>query len=155
MTETLVLREARRDDVPAVVRMLIDDELSRGRENIDGDQIPQLYFDAFDAMAKSGNNRIFVAERDGEIVGTFQFTLLRGLVRRGALRGQIEAVRVAGQHRGQGIGRDMMRAAIEMARAQGCVLVQLTTDKSRKDAHRFYERLGFTATHEGMKLPLG
>jgi GNAT superfamily N-acetyltransferase len=154
MTAKLILRDARRDEVPEIVRMLVDDELGRGREALEGETVPQVYYDAFDAMATTRFNRLLVAERGGEIVGTLQLTFLHGLRRRGALRAQIEAVRVAGGHRGEGVGQDMMLAAIDMARAAGCALVQLTTDKSRKDAHRFYERLGFEASHVGMKLML-
>jgi len=95
-----------------------------------------------------------VAERDGQIVGTLQLSFLPGLARRGALRAQIEAVRVAQGERGSGLGAAMMGWAIEEARRRGCALVQLTTDKSRADAHRFYARLGFVASHEGMKLAL-
>ncbi len=95
-----------------------------------------------------------MAEQDGQIVGTMQLSFLPGLARRGALRAQIEAVRVAQSQRGSGLGAAMMGWAIEEARRRGCALVQLTTDKSRTDAHRFYARLGFVATHEGMKLAL-
>ena len=95
-----------------------------------------------------------MAEADGRIAGTMQLSFLPGLARRGALRAQIEAVRVAGSQRGSGLGGAMLRWAIGEARRRGCALVQLTTDKSRADAHRFYERLGFVASHEGMKLDL-
>jgi GNAT superfamily N-acetyltransferase len=95
-----------------------------------------------------------VAERHGEVVGTLQLSLLPGLSRRGALRAQIEGVRVARTARGLGLGPVLMGWAIEEARRRGCVLVQLTSDKARPDAHRFYDRLGFVATHEGYKLPL-
>jgi GNAT superfamily N-acetyltransferase len=97
---------------------------------------------------------LFVAEADGEIIGTFQLYFLPGLARVGALRAEIEAVHVADSHQRRGIGRRMMAAAIGLARERGCTMVQLTTDKSRTDAHRFYESLGFVASHEGMKLML-
>ncbi|HKD89893.1 MAG TPA: GNAT family N-acetyltransferase, partial [Streptosporangiaceae bacterium] len=97
---------------------------------------------------------LVVAEQAGEIVGTMQLSFLPGLARRGALRAQIEAVRVAESNQGSGLGSAMIGWAIDEARRRGCALVQLTTDKSRRDAHRFYQRLGFVASHEGMKLAL-
>lgn len=147
----LVLRKAWREDVPAIVAMLADDELGASRER-PGDPAP--YYAAFDEIVRDPNNLILVADCGGEVVGSLQLNILRGLSRMGAKRAQIEAVRVAGTQRGKGFGEKIIRAAIERAREEGCVLVQLTTDKTRKDAHRFYERLGFKATHEGMKLSL-
>lgn len=152
MTE-LVLRTPARDEVPAIVGMLADDALGQSRESVTGG-IPQLYYDAFDEIAAEPNDRLLIAEQDSEIVGTLQLTFIRGLSRRGAKRCLIEAVRVASGHRGRGLGEEMTRAVIEMARGEGCAMVQLTTDKRRKDAHRFYERLGFVASHEGMKLDI-
>jgi GNAT superfamily N-acetyltransferase len=150
----LTLRDATRADVPAIVRMLADDALGRGREML-SDPLPPSYYAAFDALAADRNNRLMIAEQDGAIVGTFQLTFISGLSRQGARRALIEAVRVARERRGSGLGEQMIRAAIAIARKEGCALMQLTTDKSRKDAHRFYERLGFVASHEGMKLELG
>lgn len=147
----VTLRKARREDVPVIVAMLADDALGATRERLD-DLAP--YYAAFDGIDRDPNNLILVATKGREIIGSLQLNILRGLSRRGAKRAQIEAVRVASAHRGKGYGERIIRAAIEMARGEGCVLVQLTTDKSRKDAHRFYERLGFHATHEGMKLSL-
>ncbi|PWB63231.1 MAG: GNAT family N-acetyltransferase [Bradyrhizobiaceae bacterium] len=147
----LVLRDARRDEVTAIVRMLADDALGAARERLDD---PQPYLAAFDRIAQDANNRLLVAEQDGELVGTLQLTVLHGLSRRGATRALIEAVRVAAPWRGKGVGRRMIEGAIEIARAEGCAMVQLTSDKSRSDAHRFYESLGFVASHEGMKLAL-
>jgi GNAT superfamily N-acetyltransferase len=112
------------------------------------------YQQAFAAIDGDSAHLLVVAEADAEIVATFQLSFLPGLARRGALRAQIEAVRVRGDYRGRGLGEAMMAWAIEEARRQGCALVQLTTDKSRPAAHRFYERLGFVASHEGMKLAL-
>jgi GNAT superfamily N-acetyltransferase len=148
---TVTLRPAKREEVPAIVAMLADDELGGGREAASD---PQIYYDAFDEMAKEPNNRLLVAEQNGELVGTLQITFIRGLSRKGAKRAQIEAVRVASNHRGKGLGHEIFVAAIELARKEGCSLVQLTTDKKRADAHRFYEQLGFVASHEGMKLAL-
>ena len=153
MNGQVILREARRDEVAAIVAMLADDMLGSSRE-VTREPLPESYFSAFDALARDPNNRLLIAERDGEIVGTLQITFIHGLSRQGARRALIEAVRVATPYRGKGIGEEIIRAAIEMAREAGCAMVQLTTDKSRKDAHRFYERLGFIASHEGMKLML-
>ena len=149
----LTLRPARRGDVRAIVAMLADDALGGTREDV-SEPLPQAYCDAFAEMARDPNNRLLIAEMDGAVVGTLQMTFIRGLSRQGMRRALIEAVRVAASHRGTGIGARIVRAAIDLARAEGCGMVQLTTDKSRKDAHRFYERLGFTASHEGMKLML-
>jgi GNAT superfamily N-acetyltransferase len=147
----VTLRKARQEDISAIVAMLADDALGSTRESPND---LTVYYKAYDAIEHDPNNLILVAESDGEIVGTLQLNILRGLARKGATRAQIEAVRVSSAHRGHGFGEKIFRAAIEMARAEGCALVQLTTDKNRKDAHRFYERLGFQATHEGMKLSL-
>jgi GNAT superfamily N-acetyltransferase len=105
-------------------------------------------------MQASRTNVTYVAELDGRVVGTFMLTCIRHLLRQGSLIAQIEAVRVDAPMRGRGLGAEMMRWAIEEARRRGCSRVQLTTNNVRKDAHRFYERLGFRATHLGMKLPL-
>ncbi len=147
----VVLRRARREDIPAIVAMLADDALGGTRESTD-DLSP--YYAAYDEIGDDPNNLLLVAESGGHIVGTLQVNILRGLARKAAKRAQIEAVRVSSAYRGRGFGEQIFRAAIAMARQQGCALVQLTTDKSRKDAHRFYERLGFQSTHEGMKLDL-
>lgn len=148
---TVTLRLAKREEVPAIVAMLADDGLGRGREALSD---LAIYYDAFDEMAQEPNNRLLVAEQNGDLVGTLQVTFIRGLSRKGVRRAQIEAVRVAASHRGQGLGRAIFTAAIALARQEGCSLVQLTTDKARGDAHRFYAQLGFVASHEGMKLAL-
>ena len=153
MSATVTLRDARRDDVAVIVAMLADDTLGAARE-VTSEPLPQSYYDAFAALARDPNNRLLIAECRGETVGTLQITFIHGLSRRGARRALIEAVRVAAPQRGKGIGAEIIRAAIEIARHEGCAIVQLTTDKSRTDAHRFYERLGFVASHEGMKLML-
>ena len=144
---------ARRDDVPAIVRLLADDALGATREHPE-EPLAQAYWDAFDAMEAQDGNELLVAEVDGAIVGSLQLTIIPGLSRGGMKRGQLEEVRVSSLHRGLGIGEVLARAAIERARAQGCRLVQLTTDRTRVEAHRFWERLGFEASHVGMKLPL-
>jgi GNAT superfamily N-acetyltransferase len=153
MSGQIILRDARRDEVAAIVAMLADDMLGGLRE-VTTEPLPQSYYDAFNALARDPNNRLLIAERGGETVGTLQLTFIHGLSRQGAKRALIEAVRVAAPFRGKGLGEEIIRAAVEIARQAGCSMVQLTTDKSRKDAHRFYERLGFVASHEGMKLTL-
>jgi len=147
------IRVARREDVPAIVRLLADDALGASREQ-PAEPLAQEYWDAFDAMAKQTGNEVLVADLKGDVVGCLQLTIIPGLSRFGRTRGQIEGVRVSSRHRGKRIGETLMLAAIERSREQGCKLVQLTSDKSRVDARRFYERLGFQATHLGMKLSL-
>jgi len=155
MTETnsMTLREAQRDDMPRIVALLADDPIGASREAL-ADPLPDVYTRAFEAIEASPDNTIIVGERDGEVIACLQLTIIPGLGRKGVLRAQIEAVRVASSERGNGLGERLMRHAVELASIRGCGLVQLTTDKERGDAHRFYERLGFVATHEGMKLVL-
>ncbi len=150
----LSFREARREDLPAIVAMLADDGLGGGRETVLADGVDPTYAAAFDQMAQQAGNRLIVAEQDGELVGTMQFLVIPGLSRQGATRAQIEAVRVARKMRGQGIGDALLRHAIAEARAAGCKLIQLTSDKRRGRAHIFYERVGFVATHVGFKMDL-
>jgi GNAT superfamily N-acetyltransferase len=109
---------------------------------------------AFDALACDPHHRLIVAEIDGEVVGTMQITFLPGLANNGLWRGQIENVHVRADRRGRGYGGEMVQWAIARCREQGCGIAQLTSNKLRTDAHRFYERLGFTKSHEGFKLPL-
>jgi GNAT superfamily N-acetyltransferase len=146
------LRRATSDDVPALVALLADDDLGRGREEPEADLAP--YRRAFALVDADAAHLLVVAETGAAVVGTLQLSVLPGLSRRGALRAQLEAVRVARGSRGTGLGAALVGWAVEEARRRGCALVQLTTDKSRTDAHRFYARLGFVASHEGMKLDL-
>ena len=147
----LIMRPARRDEVPRIVALLAEDPLGAAREDL-SEPLSQAYYRAFDSMAASPDNEMLVAEVDGKIVGCLQLTYIPGLSRHGALRGQIESVRVSAEARGSGYGRRMFEWAIARCREKGCKTVQLTTDKSRSDAHRFYGSLGFVASHEGMKL---
>ena len=147
----MIFREAVRRDLPAIIALLADDVLGKARDH---DVVDVQYETAFDAISADSRNFLIVADDGGSVVGCFQLTYIPGLGRHGAERCQIEAVRVSSGMRGRGLGRDMMTWAIAQARSRGCALVQLTTDKTRLDAHRFYERLGFTASHEGMKLAL-
>ncbi|MEU8002480.1 GNAT family N-acetyltransferase [Catellatospora sp. NPDC049111] len=149
--DDLEIRRAALADVPVIVAMLADDPLGATRESDPGDPAYAMAFAAIDA---DPHQLLAVAERGGEVVGTLQVTVIPGLSRRGMCRALIEAVRVRADQRGHGTGRQLVQWAIDHARNQGCGLVQLTTDRSRTDAHRFYEGLGFEATHLGMKLAL-
>ncbi|MFI2641637.1 GNAT family N-acetyltransferase [Streptomyces sp. NPDC018610] len=147
----LEIRAAGPDDVPAIVGMLADDPLGARRESPD-DLTP--YLAALERLSADPNQRLVVAVREGRIVGTLQLSVIPGLSRRGATRSVIEGVRVHADERGSGLGTRLVEWAIEESRRAGCQLVQLTSDRSRTDAHRFYERLGFEASHVGFKLPL-
>ncbi len=149
----IVFRTARRADVPAIVNLLADDELGAGRETVT-EEVDAAYWAAFDAVDADPRNVLVVAERDGAVVGTMQLTFIPSLTRRGGERAEIEGVRVRPDQRGAGLGRQMITWAVDRARERGCRLVQLTTDKRRTEAHRFYASLGFQASHEGMKLAL-
>jgi ribosomal protein S18 acetylase RimI-like enzyme len=145
----MTCRRAAAGDLPAIVALLADDALGSGRED------PSLppnrdYLAAFAAIERDPNQLMAVVEQDGAVVGCLQLSFIPGLSR----RGQIESVRIATAHRGSGLGRQVFAWAIEECRRRGCGLVQLTTDKSRPEARRFYESLGFVASHEGMKLAL-
>lgn len=148
------VRVATEADLPAVVRLLADDPLGATRERV-ADPVPGEYLAAFRAMQAQTGNDLLVAVHDGAVVGCLQLTVLPGLSRLGALRAQLEGVRVASTERGAGIGEVLVRAAIERARAAGCTIVQLTSDATRVDAQRFYRRLGFEPSHVGMKLRIG
>ena len=148
----MIFRSALRADVPAILELLDDDEISRSRvvpEASDAD-----FWKAFEAIDADPRNELIVADDEGEIVGTCQLTFTPSLSRRATERMTIEAVRVRADRRSAGVGRAMMLWALDIARERGCGLVQLTTDKRRTAAQRFYASLGFTATHEGMKLQL-
>jgi GNAT superfamily N-acetyltransferase len=149
----IAFRRARAGDVPVIVAMLADDAIGSGRED-GGAALNGRYADAFAAIDKDANQYLAVAEQAGHIVGCLQLTFIPGLSRLGMWRGQIEAVRIASGHRGDGLGERMLAWAFATCRERGCGLVQLTTDKRRPDAMRFYEKLGFQPTHEGMKREL-
>lgn len=146
-------RDATEADLAAIVALLADDPLGAAREAPAAELTP-AYAEAFAAIAADANNRLIVADDGGAVVGCLQLTFIPGLTYTGGWRAQIEGVRIAQSQRGQGLGRAMFEWAIEEARARGCRLVQLTTNKTRPDTLRFYESLGFTASHEGMKLDL-
>jgi len=144
------IRRARAEDVTAIVDMLADDPLGAKREQ-PGDE---RYAEAFEDIDADPRQVLVVADSAGEVVGTLQLTFIPGLSRIGATRALIEAVRVRSDQRGGGLGGRLIEWAIDTARERGAAMVQLTTDASRVDAHRFYERLGFVASHVGMKLAL-
>jgi GNAT superfamily N-acetyltransferase len=152
---TVVLRRAEAGDVPAIVGLLAADQLGATRDGVNTAEDLAVYQEAFRAIDTDPAHVLVVAQDGRQLVGTLQLSFIPGLARRGALRAQIEAVRVDESYRGRGLGAAMFGWAIEEARRRGCALVQLTTDKARPDAHRFYERLGFVASHQGMKLTLG
>jgi ribosomal protein S18 acetylase RimI-like enzyme len=147
----VAFRRARAEDVAAIAALLADDPIGRGRE---GDGASRAYAAAFAAIESDPNQYLLVAEREGTVAGCLQLTFIPGLTRLGTWRGQIEGVRVASGSRGEGLGERMLSRAVALCRDRGCGLVQLTTDKRRADAVRFYQRLGFVASHEGMKLSL-
>jgi ribosomal protein S18 acetylase RimI-like enzyme len=149
----IVFRPAQRSDLPSIVAMLADDELGRTREDA---SVPLngKYVDAFAALERDPNQLLAVMVHSGEVAGCLQISFIPGLSRQGMWRGQIESVRIASSCRGEGLGRRLLEWAIAECRKRGCGVVQLTSDKSRHDARRFYESLGFRASHEGMKLNL-
>lgn len=149
----LTFRQAVRSDLERVVQLLADDPLGSTREVF---SVPLLssYERAFDEIAKDGNNELIVAEQGGSVVGVLQITFIPYITHQGSWRALIEGVRVAAEVRSSGVGKRMFMWAIERARERKCHLVQLTSDKSRPYAIRFYQSLGFVASHEGMKLRL-
>jgi GNAT superfamily N-acetyltransferase len=149
----VVFRIATRDDLPAIVRMLADDELGSQRERYE-EPLPESYSMAFEQIEHDINHELIVAELDEVVIGTLHLMFLPSISFQGGLRAQVESVRVNKLYQGQGIGSAMMKWAIERAQERGAHIVQLTTHASRADAHHFYERLGFKGTHLGMKLSL-
>ena len=149
-----MFRQARESDLPAIIAMLADDRLGRSREVV-SDPVDERYRAAFAAIVADENQLLAVAvNADDQPVGCLQLTFIPGLSRTGMWRGQIESVRITETERGTGLGTRFIKWAIGVCRDRGCKLVQLTSDKSRADSIRFYEKLGFTASHEGMKLTL-
>ena len=143
-------RDARREDVPAIVALLRDDALGAGREG----EAMEVYLAAFDAVAAQPGNGLIVGEIDDRVVATCQLTMIAGLSLGAAWRAQVEGVRVAGDLRGQGIGALLMAEAERRAREAGCALLQLTSNAGRARAVDFYRGLGFEPSHLGFKKPL-
>ena len=146
----LTFREAKRDDLERIVELIADDAVAARRTGSYGEP----HIRGFEAVTASPDNELIVAELDGEVIGVMQLTFIPGISRNGASRLLVEAVRVSSELRGQGIGRRLMEHAHERGRARGCALAQLTSDKQRPEAHRFYRDLGYEQSHEGFKLPL-
>ena len=153
MPSNLIFRTACLADLPAIIALLADDALGREREVL-ADPPDARYIAAFDAICADANQRLVVAELDGQVVGTLQLSFVPGLSHTGSWRGQIESVRIAAALRGIGTGQQMLEWAVAQCRERGCSVVQLTTDKSRTDAHRFYQKLGFEPSHLGFKRKL-
>lgn len=151
--QILSFRHANQHDLPAIVQMLADDSLGAKRERFES-PLPESYVAAFEAIADDPNNELIVACQGTEVVGVLQITFIPYLTYQGRWRALIEGVRVASSARSRGIGRRLIAWAIQRSRERSCHLVQLTTDKARPDAIRFYQSLGFVASHEGMKLHL-
>ena len=149
----LTFRRAKRDDLEAIIALLADDDLGQSRERVSTPLDP-AYLSAFDAIQSDPNQLLAILEDDAGVAGCLQISFIPGLSRLGMWRGQIESVRIARRRRGDGLGRKMFEWAIEQCRLRQCGLVQLTSDKARTDALRFYETLGFTDSHEGLKLAL-
>jgi GNAT superfamily N-acetyltransferase len=149
----LMFRLATHADIPTLVHLLAEDELGAQRERFEA-PLPQTYYKAFEAIDRDPNHSLIVAEVDGVVVGTLQLMYLPSLSFQGGTRAQVESVRIAQRLRGQGIGAEMMKWTIERARRHGCHMMQLTSHKSREDAHHFYEKLGFAKSHIGMKINL-
>jgi GNAT superfamily N-acetyltransferase len=147
----LAFRRATRDDVGPIVRMLADDSLGAKRETYTV-PLPESYYRAFDAIDRDANNELIVVEKEGQLIGVLQLTFIPYLTYRGGWRALIEGVRIAAEARNSGIGAQLFEWAIARARARGCHLLQLTSDKARPDAIRFYRKLGFVASHEGFKM---
>ena len=148
---SLQFRLATKNDLATIVQMLADDTLGAAREK-PMDEVSDRYITAFDKITADPNQELTVVEMNGEVVATFQLSFIQYLTYQGGIRAQIEAVRTHSSYRGLGIGTRVFEYAINRAREKGCHIVQLTSDKKRPDAIRFYESLGFRATHEGMKL---
>ncbi|MHB0775044.1 N-acetyltransferase family protein [Halomonas sp. WWR20] len=152
-TIDISFREAIRQDLDAIVQLLADDPLGATRE--DGSRpLKEAYLGAFEAIDSDPNNVLYVAEHGDRVIGVLQLTFIPYLTYQGSWRALIEGVRVHRDYRSGGVGRRFFQWAIDRARERGCYIVQLTSDKSRPDAIRFYESLGFTASHEGLKLLL-
>lgn len=149
----LTFRTATATDLPALVTLLANDPLSRNRE-APGLPLDDRYLAAFEAISADPNNELLVCAQHGQLLAMLQLTFIPSLTRLGSWRAQIEGVRVAADQRGQGLGRQLIERALQRAYQRGCQLVQLTTDKQRPEALRFYQQLGFESTHLGLKLHL-
>ena len=153
MENRVQFRKALKNDLNTIVKMLADDALGASRERFES-PLPSSYSNAYDSIDKDSNNALIVAILKDEIIGVLQLTFIPNLTYQGSWRAMIEGVRVSTKFRSKGIGQSLIQEAIRRANIKGCRLVQLTTDKQRPDAIKFYEKLGFSSSHEGMKLHL-
>lgn len=153
MAANFNIRKARREDLSQIVKLLVNDPLGKQREDY-RESLPEQYYIAFDEINKDNNNYLIVIEDADKIIGTSQLTIIPYLTYKGGKRGQIEGVRIDELYRGRGIGKLMIEWAIDKTRELGCHLVQLTMDKQRLETIDFYKKLGFIASHEGLKLHL-
>lgn len=153
MKNEIKFRLAQSADLVDIVKMLSDDTIGVTREKFET-PLSENYLRAFESIAKDSNQELTIVEMNGIKIGTFQLTFIQYLTHQGALRAQVEAVRIHAQYRGQGIGKIIFEYIIDRAKQKSCKMVQLTSDKQRPDAIRFYEKMGFISTHEGMKLKL-
>lgn len=145
-------RQAARKDIPSIVKLIANDKLGQKRECYE-DPLPRVYYEAFDKISADPNQELVVLENDdGEIIGTLQLSFIQYLTYQGGIRAQVEAVRIRDDLRGSGVGRTLLEWAIGRAKERNAHLLQLTTDKQRPEAILFYEKLGFVASHEGMKI---
>lgn len=143
-------REAKQDDLPEIIKLYYDDGPGSTREILSA-PLDAVYTNAFEVISNDPNNRLYVIEDQDKVIGTMQFTVIAHLNRSGAKRAQIESVHIHPEYRNKGIGTKFIQFAMDLAKADGCDIVQLTSDKTRQDAHRFYLNLGFSDTHIGMK----
>lgn len=150
---SVIIREAVITDLPYIIKLMADDALGRQRENYTA-PLGQCYIDAFNNIRNDKNSILLVSCDDEKVIGSLQITFTQYLSYKGSMRATIENVHVAESYRNLGVGTQLMKYAVNLAKGKNCSIVQLTSNKTRKDAHRFYERLGFHATHEGMKLSL-
>lgn len=152
--KNITIRDARREDVPSIVRLFADDDVG-GHGDTDDPSVLPSYLAAFDAIAARAGQRLHVAvDAAGTVIGTFQTSVAQGLAGRGARSLIVEGVQVAAQARGWGIGAVMLHHAIGEAKRLGVSKVRLTSNLARLDAHRFYERLGFKRSHAGFSMKL-
>lgn len=150
----MTFRQATAKDLPVIIELLANDKLGQAREKFE-EPLPREYMEAFSNIAADKNQELILGENEnGEVVATLQVSFIQYLTYRGGIRAQIEAVRIRENLRGQGVGQEMFEWTIQLAKKRNAHLIQLTSDKQRPDAIRFYEKLGFVASHEGMKLNL-
>lgn len=149
----IIIRQAELNDLPQIVKLMTEDVLGSQRE-LYTEPLPKCYIDAFENISKDKNSILLVACDNGTVIGNLQITFTQYLSHKGSIRATIENVHIAENKRNLGIGTQLMNYAINMAKEKSCSIVQLTSNKTRTDAHRFYERLGFKSTHEGMKLEI-